>query len=114
MPTWNYIAIHLRGELRLLEQSELFGILERLSENMEGKLSPKTPWKMDKLSRDAYEKMQRQIVPIQMKVNDIQGTWKLSQNKATDARHGAINGLNESGFGSEVELIVEQMKQVQE
>ncbi len=52
VPTWNYVAVHLRGQLELLAPSELHGIFERLSANMESRISGKTPWKIDKMDAE--------------------------------------------------------------
>ena len=41
VPTWNYVAVHLRGELRLLEETALRHVLDRLSGNFEQRLAPK-------------------------------------------------------------------------
>ena len=109
VPTWNYVSVQIKGELRLLEQDKLRGVLDRLSMAMEARLSPKTPWTIDKMTRDTFDKMARQIVPIQMAVTDIQATWKLSQNKPQDAVVGAISGLNDNGIGSEVETLTALM-----
>ena len=43
VPTWNYVADHLRGTLRQLQQEELIGILELLSSEFERRLLPKPP-----------------------------------------------------------------------
>lgn len=112
VPTWNYIAVHLRGTLRRLEAGELHGILERLSASMEERLLPKTPWVTDKMTPDVYEKMQRMIVPIAMDITDIQGTWKLGQNKPEAAIQGAADGLATSPIGSEIEALAAHMKDV--
>ena len=48
VPTWNYVAVHLRGTLRQLPQEELLGILERLSGEFERKLLLKPPWLVNK------------------------------------------------------------------
>lgn len=101
VPTWNYVAVHLRGTLRRLEDRELHGILERLSASMEAHLHPKKPWTINKMNQDVYEKMQRQIVPIGMDVSDIQGTWKLGQNKSPSAILGAADGVDVSEVGSQ-------------
>ena len=57
VPTWNYVAVHLRGTLKRLQNQELRGILDRLSENMEARLEPKISWKIDKMDEDAYLRM---------------------------------------------------------
>ena len=110
VPTWNYVAVHLRGLLRPLPDTELRGILERLSENMETRLLPKSIWKIDKISDDALAKMLRQIVPIAMDVESIDGTWKLAQNKPNDARLAAADALAKTGFGAEYATIAALMK----
>jgi len=109
VPTWNYVAVHIRGSLRLLDQQELHGVLERLSASMEQRLMPKAPWKIDKIDVDIYEKMQRQIVPIAMDIEDIQGTWKLSQNKPDKVRKGAISGVENARLGTGIDEIVKLM-----
>ncbi len=99
VPTWNYVAVHLRGTLKLLPQENLVGILERLSAVMEARLLPKPAWTMDKMSGGAAEKMMRQIVPVQMTIDSVEGTWKLNQNKPDTVRLKASTGLQETGFG---------------
>lgn len=110
VPTWNYVAVHLRGVLRLLPDDALRGILERLSENMEARLLPKPIWKIDKVSDEALAKMMRQIVPIAMDVETVDGTWKLAQNKPEEARLAAADALAQTGFGAEYGSIAALMK----
>ncbi|MEL6965971.1 MAG: FMN-binding negative transcriptional regulator [Pseudomonadota bacterium] len=110
VPTWNYIAVHIRGTLRLLEQGELHGVLDRLSAGMEGRLADKTPWTSTKMDQHVYTRMQRQIVPIAMDVSAIDGTWKLSQNKPEPARLGAAAGVETAGMGQDTASIAALMK----
>ena len=113
VPTWNYVAVHLRGTLMRLEAEKLHGILDELSASMEERLLPKKPWTSAKMDQEIYEKMQRQIVPIAMDVTDIQGTWKLSQNKPDEVRLRAADGLEKSGFGAEIGEMVSFMRDVE-
>ncbi|MFK7792306.1 MAG: FMN-binding negative transcriptional regulator [Devosiaceae bacterium] len=99
VPTWNYVAVHLRGTLRKLEPDAMHDILWDLSAHQEEKLLPKKPWTSDKMDQEVYAKMQRQIVPFMLDVNDIQGTWKLSQNKPDDVRLRAANGIERAALG---------------
>ena len=109
VPTWNYVAVHLRGTLRRLPQEQLHGVLSRLSASMEERLLPKKPWTSDKMDQNVYEKMQRQIMPVIFDVQRIDGTWKLSQNKPDDVRLRAAEGVKQNGIGSETELISQLM-----
>ncbi|MEO0548089.1 MAG: FMN-binding negative transcriptional regulator [Pseudomonadota bacterium] len=111
VPTWNYVAVHLRGRLKVLDQTELHGILERLSAGMEKRLDGKKPWVIDKMDQDVYTRMQRQIVPIAMDVTEINGTWKLSQNKPDEARMGAADGVDAARMGSEIETVTRLMRE---
>ncbi len=110
VPTWNYVAVHLRGVLRLLPDAELAGILERLSDAMEARLAPKPIWKMDKVSPGALIKMMRQIVPIAMDIDDVDGTWKLAQNKPDAARLDASEALEQMGFGLGYQKVADLMR----
>lgn len=114
VPTWNYVAVHVRGTLKRLEDQALRGILDRLSEQLEDRLAPKRPWKIDKVDNDIYAKMARQILPIAMDVNDIQGTWKLAQNKPSEARKGAVKGVEAARLGLGADRIAKLMAQVKD
>lgn len=101
VPTWNYVAVHLRGELRLLETDELRGVLDRLSAAMEARLLPKKPWRIDKMDAGARDAMMRQIVPVALRVDQIDATWKLGQNKPDQARLRAASERAVAGGGME-------------
>lgn len=109
VPTWNYIAVHIRGQLRRLEESELHGILDRLSAAMEARLAPKPPWSIDKMDPEIFQRMQRQIVPIAMSVDSVEGTFKLSQNKPDSARIAAANGIRTGSTGTETAILADLM-----
>ncbi|MDJ0614148.1 MAG: FMN-binding negative transcriptional regulator [Rhizobiaceae bacterium] len=113
VPTWNYVAVHLRGKLRKLPQSDLHDVLNRLSASMEARLLPKKPWTSEKMDQEIYEKMQRQIVPALMDVVSIDGTWKLSQNKPDKVRIRAAKEVQINNMGSETKLLSELMKDVE-
>lgn len=111
VPTWNYVAVQLRGGLRALPQEDLHGVLERLSAAMEAQLAPKPAWTMDKMSEGVAEKMMRMIAPIAMDVTQIDGTWKLGQNKEEAARLGGASGVSSNGLGAEVGHLAALMKE---
>ena len=102
VPTWNYVAVHLVGHLELRPQEELLDLLNRQSAFYEQRLLPKPPWVTNKMSEEALARMMRMIVPCRMRVDDIQGTWKLGQNKTEAMRLRAADQLAEDGFGMDV------------
>jgi transcriptional regulator len=111
VPTWNYVAVHLRGTLRLLPDEALPPHLERLSEAHEAALSPKRPWTMDKMTPGVAERMMRQIVPIEMTIAAVESTFKLNQNKAEAARLAAADAVERAGYGHEPAALARLMRQ---
>jgi transcriptional regulator len=97
VPTWNYVAIHLRGQVRLLEETALRAHVDEMSGQFEARLAPKPIWLTEKVDPDALSRMMRMIAPIEMAISDVQGTWKLAQNKSEEARVGAAAGLEGQG-----------------
>lgn len=109
VPTWNYVAIHISGMAQLVDHAKLPDTLAAQSAELEAHLLPKKPWHADKMTDGVYERMQRAIVPFEMKIEDIQSTWKLNQNKTPEAIEGAASALRDAGFGLNTEWISDQM-----
>jgi transcriptional regulator len=97
VPTWNYVAVHLVGEARLINEDGFRDLLDRLSAHFESCLLPKKPWTSDKMTEGVMERMMRGIVPCVLEVSDFQSTWKLGQNKTENARTGAAERLDGQG-----------------
>jgi len=94
VPTWNYVAVQLDGVAQLMAQEEIGAVLEKLSDRFEADLAPKPIWKMAKTEPEALTRMMRMIVPVEMRLTSIDGTWKLSQNKPEAARLAAADGVS--------------------
>lgn len=112
VPTWNYVAVHLIGVLELRPQSELRDLLDRQSAFFESRLAPKPPWTADKMEPDALQRLMRMVVPCRMRVDEIQGTWKLNQNKEEAARLGAADQVGRAAFGNETGVLAGLMRKV--
>ncbi len=110
VPTWNYVAVHLIGEVELRPAAELRALLDRQSETYEARLMPKTPWTAAKMTPDVLDRMMRQIVPCRMRVTEVHGTWKLNQNKPDDVRQRAADHVDAYGMGQEVRLLAALMR----
>ena len=97
VPTWNYLAVHLRGRLRLIDEARLRPHLDRLAARFEARLAPKAPWKAGKMTPDVLARLLRQIVPLEMTIESVDSTFKLNQNRPASARLGAAAALAEGG-----------------
>lgn len=110
VPTWNYIAVHLRGTLTQLPADALRTSLDTLAAQFEDRLAPKAPWSNDKMPQEALDKMMRMIVPFRFDVETVDGTWKLGQNKPEAARASAAKHVQAYGIGQETALLAALMK----
>ena len=110
VPTWNYIAVHMRGRLERLPEAAMRGMLERQSAAYETRLAPKRPWTVDKMSAEAVDRMMRQILPFRLQVDRIDSTWKLNQNKPEAVRLAAAAAMAGSAIGQETAALAALMR----
>lgn len=97
VPTWNYIAVHLRGTLVQLPDDAMDGHVNALSDTFEARLAPKPIWKSTKMGDGVMDRMKRMILPFRLQITTVDGTWKLNQNKTAAARAGVIAALDAQG-----------------
>ena len=114
VPTWNYVAVHLRGTLHPLSDEDLRASLETLTELFETRLLPKKPWLLDKTPEDVQARLMRMIRPFRFEVAEVDGTWKLAQNKTPAARQSAAGHLKAAPIGQETALLAALMMGVQD
>jgi len=93
VPTWNYIAVHLRGVLEPMDIEAMRGHVAALSAEQEARLLPKKPWLSSKMAEDAMPRLMRMILPFRLTITAIHGTWKLNQTKTPIARASAAAHL---------------------
>ena len=105
VPTWNYVAVHLRGPVEIAPPETLRDLLDRQSALFEDRLAPKPPWSTAKMPDAVMARLMRVILPCRMRVETVEGTWKLGQNKPEAARHGAAEGLAASGLSPEARFL---------
>ncbi len=110
VPTWNYVAAHVRGRLERLPEASMRDMLDRQSAAHEERLLPKTPWTADKMSDGALDRMMRAILPFRLHVDRIDATWKLNQNKPDAARLSASAEMERSGIGQETGALARLMR----
>ncbi len=79
VPTWNYIAVHVYGTIRIVEGEELRAALSRLMDTYEhGMPHPVT---MSELPEKSVSDDLRGIVGFALLVEEWQAAYKLSQNR---------------------------------
>ena len=97
VPTWNYVAVHVAGEVKpVSDKPSLALLVEELADQFER--ARKDPW-----IPDYSDEMLTQIVGFRMHIDRIDGKFKLSQNRSKKDREGLIRGL-EKGSAADIAL----------
>ena len=91
VPTWLYQAVHLTGPVRRLSDDELAVQIDTLSAKFEDWLLPKKPWTSAKMTAARLETMKKAIVGFAMTVVDVEGSFKLNQQKS-EVDYAAVAG----------------------
>jgi transcriptional regulator len=96
VPTWNYVAVHVYGRPRLVEEPEaLLKLVTRLSARYEE--GRREPWSPSQVSSGFVANKLRGIVGFELPIERIVGKKKLSQNLGADDRRSAADALAASG-----------------
>ncbi len=82
VPTWLYQSVQLAGPVQPVPDDALSLHLDALSETFESRLAPKRPWTSDKVSPARRKKLVKAIAGIEMRVETVQGSFKLNQHKS--------------------------------
>ena len=89
VPTWLYQAVHLTGAVRRMSDDELSTQVDALSAKFEAWLVPKRPWTSAKMTAGRLEAMKKAIVGLSMAVEEVEGSFKLNQQKS-EADYAAV------------------------
>ncbi|MEH7281635.1 FMN-binding negative transcriptional regulator [Bacillus toyonensis] len=91
VPTWNYVAVHVYGELEVVEdKQELLNSLQDLVHKYE---DPQSTYSLDDVDPDYMAGLSKGIVGFKIKINKIEGKAKLSQNHSIERRNLVVEKL---------------------
>lgn len=93
VPTWNYIAVHVYGTIRILNEEEQYHKLKAMVDRYE-KVA-KNPVDMDKLPTDMMQSYMKGIVGFEISMDKIEGKWKMSQNRDAEDKASIIKELEQ-------------------
>lgn len=106
VPTWNYIAVHVYGTIKILSAEKLLETLKKLVDKYEA--TSENPVKMEEFSRKTLMQT-RAIVGFEIEIEEIQASKKLSQNRDEKNFQNIISKLEKmDDFNSN--SIAEEMK----
>ena len=109
VPTWNYLAVEIRGLIRIETEPEaMMPYITALTDKMES--HRELPWQVSDAPEEYIQKLSRGIVGFRLEINDITYVRKLSQNKSTEDKKGVVADLGQSENHDD-RLIAQEMKQ---
>ena len=95
MPTWTYVAVHAYGVLRLRDDAEfLRAHLDALTNQHE--LGRPRPWAVTDAPDDYVEQLTKAIIGFELRIDRLEGKWKMSQNRPDADIDGVVRGLGDS------------------
>lgn len=107
VPTWNYIAVHVYGKVKIIEGNELYQSLKHLVDKYETKSD--NPVSIEKMPAYYVSKSMKGLVGFEIMISSIEATYKLSQNRDNKNHQNIIDELLKTAdHGSH--LIAQEMK----
>lgn len=91
VPTWNYVAVHVRGRGRLVtgaahKDQVMDELVARFEPGSEG-------WNRSRLSEEQYRNRLNAIQTFELEIEELEGVFKLSQDKDAADQLEVVAGL---------------------
>jgi transcriptional regulator len=101
VPTWNYAVVHATGPITFTHDAEwLRRLVGRLTDWQESARTP--PWHVEDAPGDFVDRMLRAIVGFEIRIERLEGKWKMSQNQPAANRAGVATGLRNTADSNAV------------
>ncbi|MCZ8342409.1 MAG: FMN-binding negative transcriptional regulator [Leptospira sp.] len=111
VPTWNYLAVHITGILRIIDDPiQIRNNLNLLVKTFE---SDTSLYSLDQLDPKYLEGLEKGILSFEIQIEKLEGKQKLSQNHSKERQRLVIDNLHANGGDSE-KKIAERMKKILE
>jgi transcriptional regulator len=92
--TWNYMSVHVRGQLKFLDDAGLVSVLKKTSAHFENyNIDSSTTF--DNLPKEYTDRLMKAIVAFEVQVEEIENVFKLSQNRDKESYQNIISNLKQ-------------------
>jgi transcriptional regulator len=92
--TWNYIAVHVYGKIRIVDDEKLFESLQKLTDKYE--VHQEKPLYFEQLNDTNIRKMMRAIVGFEIEIDRIEAKAKMSQNRSDKDYKNIVQQLHKT------------------
>lgn len=93
VPTWNYVVVHLRGRLSAMSDDSVRELVGDLTDHHEQRRD--LSWRVDDAPTEYLDGRLRAIMGVEMSIDRVEGTAKLSQNRSEDDRRSVTEHLSD-------------------
>lgn len=107
VPTWNYVAVHVYGELEIVEDEKT--LVDSLQDLVNKYEDPESTYSLNDVDPNYMGGLSKGIVGFKIKINKIEGKAKLSQNHSVERRNLVVEKLEKVG-SEESKRIAELMR----
>ena len=92
VPTWNYVSIHLYGNVEIIKDEEV--ILTSLNDMVNKYEGPNSSYELNNIEASFIERMSKGIVAFKITIKKIEAKAKLSQNHSVERQELIIKHLD--------------------
>ncbi len=96
VPTWNYLAVHVYGKIRLIEGEELIAHLKSLTDIHENNRPNRV--RVETMTESYFASQLKGLVGFEIKIEEVNASAKLSQNRDDENYHHIVEKLEESEY----------------
>ena len=107
VPTWNYLAVHIYGTLKIIKGKAVINSLKKLIDKYE--TPSENPIAIENLSKETMREIQG-IVAFEITINEIQAVTKLSQNRDDKNYKNIISELEKTKQTNSIAIAKEMSK----
>jgi transcriptional regulator len=107
VPTWNYLAVHVYGKVKILNHEQAVNSLKKLVDKYEAK--SEKPVRVEDLSEKTMREA-RGIIAFEIEITSIEAKKKLSQNRDDKNHQNIISELEKSTDNQAISIAHEMKK----
>ncbi len=92
VPTWNYAAVHVYGQVEVLPDSKTLAVIDNMVNHYEPNLSNNQPV----ISDEYKDRLVKNIVAVKIKISRFEAKQKLGQHRKIEDQQGVLKALQSS------------------
>jgi transcriptional regulator len=105
--TWNYMSVHVKGVIKLLDDAALIEVLKKTSLHFESN-NERSATYFDNLPSEYTQRLMKASVAFEIEVKEMDNVFKLSQNRDLKSYNNIIEKLEQQD--ADAQTIAAEMK----